>query len=137
VTALKNSTPAFGAVNSTYTLSVPQPSAITNKPMFVTSPGKSILLRFTAPASDGGFPIINYEYSVVASGGTARFVGRDDFGVGVSNTSTLIEITKTSDSVPKDIIRGATYSVCIRAVTGFNTKSVSSSSSPVTIVITA
>jgi len=83
----------------------------------VTATSGKITVTFTAPSSTGGYTITNYEYST-NNGTTWK-------AFNPAKTSTPLVITKRSDN--KNLVKGATYQVRIRAINSRGTGTASAS----------
>jgi len=114
----------------TYTVSVTKTVAATT---ITATLAKSIIVTFSPPTYTGGFSVVNYEYSAVTPSTAAdAWVARSDFGVGVLNASSPIVINKTSAGAA--LVTNTSYTVKIRAVTGFSAAPKGATSSTMTVV---
>lgn len=90
-------------------------------------PSLGILVTFSAPSSDGGLPVLYYEYSTNALAGTPAWRKFDTASQGPGT-----DIPLTVDSNGGAWIPANTYDVAVRAVNAIG--STATSSKPVTVV---
>ncbi|MGB8852296.1 MAG: LamG-like jellyroll fold domain-containing protein [Pirellulales bacterium] len=90
-------------------------------------PSLGILVTFSAPSSDGGLPVLYYEYSTNALAGTPTWRKFDTASQGPGT-----DIALTVDSNGGAWIPGNTYDVAVRAVNAIG--STATTSSPVKVI---